>query len=178
MSKLSDSFIHVLEEIVKDWKRLSNFLKFCYLTASFILLATWSVKVDDKPYTQLIGLGFFLLYIALLPILNWAWIHIFKMNWYRWRYKISKLDERFVFGKIGDAIHLIDLKRKVIRWIENPTTGYDLGYFPSAWTKATADFNSFSDTIKINTRKIDLNEYKIKRGIRTRGKPGIKLDFS
>ncbi len=180
MSELSDNLVHVLKEIIKDWKRLSNYLKFCYLTGSFILLASWAVKIDNKPNVQFIGLCLFLSFIGALPILNWIWLHIFKMNWYRWRYKVSKLGNGFVFGRLDgtDAIHIIDFRWKRIRWVENPTTGYDLGYFPTAWTKATIIFKNFQETVEVGSKKIDLSEYRIKRGIHTRGKPGIKLDFS
>ena len=178
MSNIGTALVNVLNVIKEDWDRLSKFLKFCYLTGAFLLLATPLMKVDNKSYIQVIGLGLFVFFIIIAPFLNWAWVHIVKIQWYRWRYNISKLGKRFVFGTLEgtDAIHIFDLKWKRIRWIENPTTGYDLGYFPSAWRGASGTFKSFNGTLEVDSKKIDLSKYKIKQRIHTRGKPGLKLD--
>jgi hypothetical protein len=176
-----DDTLKGLEIIKKDWEGLPKFLKYCYISGGLSLIAAWLLKsIEDqfcipiykhKIATTMSKTSFsvFLLIAVAMPAFYWVILHL-RIFYYRRRYPIERLHRDFAFCKLGPAIHIIHFKRKEIRWIENPSTAYDLGYYPSAWTHKH-EFTSFNDKIQIGPGIIDLNEFRIKPGIRTRREP-------
>lgn len=177
MSDLVSALTQAINLIKEDWSRLSNFLKYCYTIAFAILFATYLIKINNKELVHIIGFGLFLFFIVIMPFLNWIWVHLIRLTWYRRQYPVKEHGEEFIFVEVVGAIHIIDLKKSEIRWIENPITAYDLGYYPAAWTEAQKIHN-FTEKITVNSKIIDLNKFRINRGVRTRGKPrpGVNLD--
>lgn len=179
--EIEDKIKNALEIVKKDWERLPNILKYCFIGGALNLLAAYLMRSAANSFfiplyaftisttMQKVSFSLFVMLVILMPILYMIVVRL-KICYYRWRYPIEHLGKDFFFATLGHAIHLIDIKNSQIRWIENPRTAFDLGYYPSAWTEAK-QFKSFYETIQLNSRSIDLSKFQIKPGIRTQRIP-------
>ena len=172
-----------LEILKKDWDSLSNFPKFCYVVCAFLLVATWlfkgntySTKVHHHHAYVMHGMFhniqsttyfLFIVFLLVLP-LGYFLIIWLKILYYRRVYPLDKLGEDYHFQNIEGAVHLFDRKKKLIRWVETSKTAYDLGYYQSMWAETIQRKNY----IMSGAKGMNLDEYQLGRGIRTRGKPG------
>ncbi len=180
MADMGEQIKNALEVIKDDWSKLPNFIKFCYLSGVFILLTGWLIPDGSRVFNHSSSFWLYVLMgllIFILPIGYWAAISM-RVFYFRMRYPIGKIGKDFQFADLREfkgTVHILDFKRKQIRWIENPRTLYDLGYIASDWTRIV-ELNNLAETVKIGSQDRNLSNYRMKRGIRTRGKPGIKVD--
>src|SRR3990167_1177701 len=161
MPELANKLSEFIDQLAKDWDKLSRFYKYNFLLCVFILLAGWLIggggqKVAGIPFTFWLYAAL-LTFAAVLPALHWFCERLYILR-IRLRYPIRNIGSTFKFLKVGDSAIIVSWdKQKHLRWIENPRTLYELG-FSVYWNlpKYTHDKN-LEELIK--------DGYKIKRGL-------------
>ena len=190
MAKSSiENGIKVAEETFKalkdDWDKLSNTFKFCLLSGGLSITAGWLIKpsvlfLHFYVFRYGFALGvqelsfiLFFIFVCVIPALSIIWVGI-KIMYFRWRYPIGKLGDRFIFSSIEGTVFIHDHKHKSIRWVESAKTALDLGYYPSVWLESIQGSKRIQKEIS-DPGIINLDKYRLKHGIRTRGQPFKKL---
>jgi hypothetical protein len=172
MSEISKKISEFVDKLAKDWDKLPGFFKFCFLLSAFTLLSGWVANDQQQKFLSLSLTGW--IYITLIvfafifPSIYWfsERLYIFRI---KQQYPLKNMGHNFKFLKVGDSAFIVsEGRRKHIRWIENPRTLYDMG-FSTYWLE-----DEYS--CKESFEKLIKQDYKVKRGLRSHGKPGSLKD--
>jgi hypothetical protein len=170
MSELAKKASEFIVALKHDWDRLSGFVKFCFLLGIFTVLTLGEISASDARIFGVLLLIWAIIFLAVVivisPILYWScdWLYIRRL---RLSYPIKRIGKDFEFILVGNAVCIVyagkpGFRSKHIRWIDNPRTLYDLGFSPY--------WNSFET--KKSLKGLVEEGYKIRHGLRTRGRPG------
>jgi hypothetical protein len=165
---MSESFGKALEVIKEDWAKLASLTKFCFLASVIIIAMMFALEPDTivlhgKPYE--FWLSILVACLVLLPLFYWSGVEL-KIRYYRWfRYPLRNIGKSFKFKRVDelDAVLIVyGSNLQKARWVENGRTMYDLGFEPY--------YRHVLEEIPL--KKDSINKYQLKKGLRTRRKPG------